>query len=432
MPTVRVVLANAAHQDWEIEHIDVKSAYLNAPLKETVYMKPQRGVLKPGQEGKVLRLLKGLYGLKQAGRGWYLEMTRVMLDELDFKRSAIDHSVYYRRVGDEHTIVVVATDDMALTSKRTVDAAKFKAEIKRFWEITDHGPIRWFLGFEIKRNCESRTISINQRAYIENMVEKFRLTAAKPVSTPMEPGAQFSIDQCPSSLNQSARMHGVPYSEAVGSMLWPVVVSRPDAAYAVGVLYQFIQNPGPAHWEGLKQIINYLGSTKDLWLTFGGRKDTLIEGFCDADWASQKHWHLISGFSFHYGLGAVSWSSKKQSIVSLSSTEAKYVAQMHAAKEGIWLKSFISEIHGRNEKPFTISCDNQGAIALAKDNKFHARTKHIDLRYHFICEAVEDGKIQVKYVPTDENVSNIFTKPLPRPKFSRFVEMLGLRKLERQ
>ena len=248
----------------------------------------------------------------------------------------------------------------------------------------------------------------------------------------MEPGAQFSIDQCPSSLNQSARMHGVPYSEAVGSVLWPVVVSRPDAAYAVGVLSQFIQNPGPAHWEGLKRIINYLGSTKDLWLTFGGRKDTLIEGFCDADWASQKHRHSISGFSFHYGLGAVSWSSKRQNIVSLSSTEAEYVAQTHATKEGIWLKSFISEIGGGEGKPLTISCDNQGAIALAKDNKFHARTKHIDLRYHFIREAVEDGKIQVKYVPTDENVSDIFTKPLPRPKFSRFVEMLGLRKLERQ
>jgi hypothetical protein len=172
-----------------------------------------------------------------------------------------------------------------------------------------------------------------------------------------------------------------------------------------------------------------LGSTKDLWLTFGGRKETLIEGFCDADWASQKHRHSISGFSFHYGVGAISWSSKKQGVVSLSSTEAEYVAQTHAAKKGIWLRSFVKEIRGE-QGALTISCDNQGAIALAKDNKFHARTKHIDLRYHFIREAVEDGKIEVKYVPTDDNVSDIFTKPLPRPKFAKFVEMLGLRKLE--
>jgi hypothetical protein len=430
MPTVRVVLANAAHQDWEIEHVDVKSAYLNAPLKETIYMKPPRGVLKPGQEGKVLRLIKGLYGLKQAGRGWYLEMTKVFLKEMDFKRSAIDHSVYYRRGGDEHTIVAVATDDMALTSKRAADAEKFKSEIRKFWDITDHGPIQWFLGFEIKRDRKARTISINQRTYIEGMVEKFRLTNAKPVSTPMEPGAQFSIDQCPSTLNQSAKMRGVPYSEAIGSVLWPVVVSRPDAAFAVGVLSQFIQNPGPAHWEGVKRVINYLGSTKDLWLTFGGQKETIVEGFCDADWASQKHRHSISGFSFHYGVGAVAWSSKKQSIVSLSSTEAEYVAQTHAAKEAIWLRSFVSEIRGEKENPLTVHCDNQGAIALAKDNKYHSRTKHIDLRYHFIREAVEDGKINMKYVPTADNIADIFTKPLPKPTFKKHVELLGLEEIK--
>ena len=143
-------------------------------------------------------------------------------------------------------IVAVATDDMAVT-KRGKDAKKFKSDIKRFWEITDNGPIKWFLGFEIKHDRKAKTIAINQHAYIELMVEKFRLTNAKPVSTPMDPGSQFSIDQCPSSLNQAAKMRGVPYSEAIGSVLWPVVVSHPDAAFAVGVLSQFIQNPGQAH-----------------------------------------------------------------------------------------------------------------------------------------------------------------------------------------
>jgi hypothetical protein len=430
MPTVRAVLANAAHQNWEIEHVDVKSAYLNAKLEETIYMKAPRGVLKPGQEGKVLRLKKGLYGLKQAGRGWYLEMSRVFLKELGFTRSAIDHSVFYKHDSTSHVIVAVATDDMAVTSKRAVDAEKFKSDIRRFWEITDNGPIKWFLGFEIKRDRDARTIAINQRAYIENIVEKFRLTGAKPVHNPMEPGSQYSIDQCPSSLNQMAKMRGIPYSEAIGSVLWPVVVSRPDAAFAVGVLSQFIQNPGLAHWEGVKRVISYLGTTKNLWLTFGGSKESLVEGFCDADWAGQKHRHSISGYSFHYGVGAVSWSSKKQNIVALSSTEAEYVAQTHAAKEGIWLRSFISEIQGTKHGPLTISCDNQGAIALAKDNKYHARTKHIDLRYHFIREAVEDGKIKVRYIPTEENTSDIFTKPLPKPKFQYFVEKLGLKELK--
>ena len=141
-----------------------------------------------------------------------------------------------------------------------------------------------------------------------------------------------------------------------------------------------------------------LRSTKDLLITFGGQKGTMVEGFCDVDWASQKHKHSISGFSFHFGIAAISWSSKKQGVVSLSSTEVEYVVQMHAAKEGIWLRIFMKEIWGGEEKPLTISCDNQGAIALAKDSKFHVRTKHIDLWYHFIHEAVKHGKIQVKYI----------------------------------
>ena len=145
---------------------------------------------------------------------------------------------------------MVATDDMALIAKCAKDAERVKSEIRKFWDITDHGPIQWFLSFEVKQNRTARTVSINQQAYIESMVEKFRLTSAKPVNTPMEPGAQFSVDQSSSSLSQTAKMHGVPYTEAISSVLWPVVVLRPDVAYAVGVLSQFIQNPGPAHWEG--------------------------------------------------------------------------------------------------------------------------------------------------------------------------------------
>jgi hypothetical protein len=126
------------------------------------------------------------------------------------------------------------------------------------------------------------------------------------------------------------------------------------------------------------------------------------------------------------GDGAVTWSSKKQAIVALSSTEAEYVAQTHAAKELIWLRTIIGELNSPFENPTTLHCDNQGAIALAKDNKFHARTKHIDIRYHFIREAVEDGSINMQYIPTNENIADIFTKPLAKAKFERFVQMLGL------
>ena len=152
----------------------------------------------------------------------------------------------------------------------------------------------------------------------------------------------------------------------------------------------------------------------------------MLEGYCDADWASQVHRHSILGYTFHYGVGLISWSSKKQSIIALSSTEAKYIAEMHAAKEGIWLKSSVREIIGGKAGALTVMADNQGAISLAKDNKFHACTKHIDLRYHFVREAVEEGKIKMKYIPTSKNISDIFTKALPKPRFSEFVQRLGL------
>ena len=183
--------------------------------------------------------------------------------------------------------------------------------------------------------------------------------------------------------------------EAIGSVLWPVVISRPDAAFAVSVLSQFVQNPGPAHWEALKHVIVSLRSTKDLWLMFGRQSKPAVEGFCNVDWRGQKHHHSFSGYSFQTGARAILWSSKKQHIVVLSSTEAEYIAQMHVAKEVLWLHSFLQELCSAPDDLLILNCNNQGVIAFTKDNKFHACTKHIDVHYHFIHKAVEDGKVVV-------------------------------------
>ena len=230
--------------------------------------------------------------------------------------------------------------------------------------------------------------------------------------------------------NQLARMNAVPYSEAIRSVLWPAIVSRPDITFAVGILSQFIQSLGQAHWEALKRVINYLHTTKDLWLTFSRWVSHLVEAFCDADWAGQNDCHSISRYTFYFGQGAVSWSSKKQHIIVLSSTESEYIAQTQAAKEAIWLKNFVSEICQPQEKPIEIYCDNQGVIALVKDNKYHSQMKHINLQYHFIREAVKDNIIKFEYIPTQENIADVFMKALVRPRFKGFVEGSGLRESE--
>ena len=203
------------------------------------------------------------------------------------------------------------------------------------------------------------------------------------------------------------------------------VGTRPDIAFAVSTVAQFSADPGLQHWEAVKKIFRYLAGTKKLALTFGDGKRSL-EGFTDADRASQEHRHAVSGYAFLLDGGAVSWSSKKQELVTLSTTEAEYVAATHAAKEAMWLRRFIQEIFRPLSRPTTIHCDNQSAIALAKSGAFHARTKHIDIRYHFIRFSVDQGSISLVYCPTDDMTADTLTKPLPSLKAKHFTAMLGL------
>ena len=193
----------------------------------------------------------------------------------------------------------------------------------------------------------------------------------------------------------------MPYAQVIGCLLWPVVISCLDAVFMVGILSQFIQNPGPAHWEGVKRIITYLGNMKNLWLTFGGCGNTILDGFCDADWVGQPHRYLIARYSFHMGVGAITWSYKKQYIIALLTTEAEYIMQTHTVKEAMYLHAFVQEIH-RLDKPIIINRDNPGAIVLSKDNRFHTWTKHIDIQYHFIQKEVEDGKITYQLMKTQQ------------------------------
>jgi hypothetical protein len=394
-------------------------AYLNAEISDEIYMDPPPGVLAEAESGKVCRLLEGLYGLKQAGREWYNQLRRTFIDKMKFTRSATDHSVFFRH-GPNSVVVAVSTDDMLVAASTITAVADFKSQLASHYELTNLGEIRWLLGFRIRRDRIARTMSINQCAYIESVADKFRLTDSKPTYTPMDPGIILSKAQCP------IKPIAAPYREACGSVLWAAMITCPDMLLAVGVLSQFIVNPAEVHWNALKWVIKYLLTTKDFWLTFGGHKCT-FEAYTDADWVSQPDRHLISGYALMWGEGAFGWSSKKQPIVALSTTEAEYIAATHASKEILWVRAFVAEFTPPIRAPTTLYCDNQSAIELTKDDKFHARTKHIDIRFHFVREAVENGVITPRYVPSDDNIADIFTKALPQSKFDYFVTRLRLR-----
>ena len=241
----------------------------------------------------------------------------------------------------------------------------------------------------------------------------------------MDPAIQLSTAQSPLTTEEYAVMKHVPYHEAVGSLMYATLGTRPDICYAVQTISKFNTKPGLAHWEAVKWIFRYLIGTKDLWLSYGSLMKEL-QGYADADGSMNEDHKAISGYAFMINGGSVSWSTKRQELISLSTTESKYVAVTQAAKEALWLHSLISQLFGITLPPTTLFSNNQSAIALMKEHQYHAHTKHIDIRFHFIQWVVEEGKICLIYCPTKEMVADSLTKALPSTKVKHFADAFGL------
>jgi len=242
----------------------------------------------------------------------------------------------------------------------------------------------------------------------------------------MDPQVHLMSEQAPSTAAEFAAMRDVPYCKAVGALNWAMLATCPDIAYAIATVVRFGANPGPMHWEAIKRIFRYLAGTCDLCLSYSKTR-CILKGYADADGSMAEDRHTISGYAFLINGGVVSWSSKHQEIVSLSTTESKYVAAMHGMKEGLWLKSLLSEIFGPFSSPITLFSDNQVAIVLTHDHQYHVCTKHIDVRYHWIRWVVEEGAMCLVYCPTNDMVADALTKALPSPKVKHFATCLGLR-----
>jgi hypothetical protein len=295
-----------------------------------------------------------------------------------------------------------------------------KLQLNEYFVLVDLGDINWLLGVSVTWNLEEKTIALGQQAYIEQIVACFGLTNARPDVTPMEPEADYHPDSPSVSSVLLTPAKKTTYREMIGSLMYCTTMTRPDIAFAMSTLSQYLEAPRSTHMKAVKRVICYLLGTKTLQLVLEG--DDLVAGFSDADWASQHHRHSISGFAYFVGLGTVSWSAKKQPIITLSSTEAKYVVLTHAAKDILWIHKLLQELTFLHSLslPTTLYCDNQGAIRLSKDSTFHGRTKHIDVHFHFIRQTVASGNIKLVYIPTEDMTADIFTKSLARVKFEKF------------
>ena len=383
---LRAILALAALEDLELESIDISSAFLNGDLEEEVYMEQPEG-FHQGAYDDFLQLLKGLYGLRQSPRIWHKKLDKVF-QEIGFAKVRCDHSIWIYQKDDVKIIIPVFVDDMTLASKSKEAIQRVKAELKARFKLRDLGPTTFLLGVGVERDRTNHILHLSQRQYIIDLLERYNHADCSPVGTPMDPGTKLTIEQAPSTPEEIEQMKTVPYIHAVGSLMYLAVATRPDIAYAVGVLARFNSNPGKAHWNAVKHLFRYLKGTLDYKLTYGPSSSTTTEMFqtySDADHGGDKDSGRSTGaYVVKLGTGAISWSSKLQTIVTLSTTEAEYIAAVTAGQEILWLWNLFSELGYQTKNASTLYIDNQSAVSVAKNPEHHGHIKHLDLHFYWL------------------------------------------------
>ena len=425
--SVRSLLALANAHDLEVHQMDVKTAFLNGSLDCDIYMSQPEGFVDPDRPNHVCKLKKSIYGLKQSARCWNTTLDEY-LKSVGYRKSNADGCIYVKSMKDVNghisfVILGVYVDDIIPVSNDTALLKAEKAALCERFEMVDQGEIHYLLGMSIKRDRESRTLTISQPNYVEKVLRKFGMENCKPVSTPLEPGRRFQ------QLSPNDEPFDVQtYQQAIGCLTYVSTATRPDIAAAVGVLSQYMSKPSKDHWTGVKRILRYLKGTLKYGLKFSvHEEEPELFGYSDADWAGDVDTRRsTSGYVFQIGTSTVSWSSRKQATVAKSSTEAEYVALSSATQEAVWLRRLMEDLGREMAAPTTIYEDNQGAIELAKNAKYHNRTKHIDICHHFVRERVVSNEIQVIYCPTGDMIADIMTKGLAKIAFEKLRDLLGV------
>jgi len=432
---VRTVIALAASEDLELESVDISTAFLNGVIDKEIYMKipdgfEVEGELRDGEDPKrwVVRLLKGLYGIKQGPRLWALKLHSV-LSSIGFQRIDCDYSVYVYRRGDVKIFLPIHVDDLLLASNSSTAIQKVKTDLSAHFTIHDLGPVKSILGIRIERDRAARSISLSQPGYIQSILDDFNMHDCNPVSTPMEENIKLSVRMCPVDAEKKAQMAKVPYRELIGKLIYLAVATRPDISYAIGVLCRFVENPGPEHWGAAKRVLRYLKGSVGLKLVYSHSScDDRFTTYSDADLSGNPdNSRSTGGFAILIGGGAVQWGSRLQPHVSLSSTESEYTVASKVACEIMWMRYLFEEIGYDMARPSPLLVDNRSALQVAKHPEHQSTMKHVHRAYHWIRDHVSRGLITVSHVPGDLNLADIFTKPLGRLKFMRFRDMLGLR-----
>lgn len=421
--TIRFLLAIATKFNLGIQQMDAVTAFLNGELKEDIYMEQPSGF----QDGtnRVCKLKKSLYGLKQSSRVWSEKLNSVLV-AFGLKRSNTDQCLYFLMDDKKMIFVAVYVDDVLIFSNNETMTKQLKDELCRNFQMKDLGNASSILGIRITRDRAAGTIAIDQSQYINNVLDRFEMSNCNAVVTPMDLNQKVSASMCATTNGEQQSMGKIPYREAIGCLLFAAQITRPDISYAVNVLSRYTINPGKAHWAAVKRIFRYLKGTVNRKLVYG-TKASKIEGFCDADWASDiDERKSTTGYVFMLQGAAISWSSRRQPTVALSTTEAEFMSLVSAMQEGMWLQRIEQELFSNASKTLLLHCDNKGAIQLAINNAYSSRTKHIEIKANFIREKIENEIVKIQYIPTDEMLADILTKAMVGTKQTFFSKQIGL------
>ena len=431
----RTILATAAVNDLDLMQADVEAAFLTGVIDEEIFMKQPRGWEDAEHPDFVYRLDKGVYGIKQATRGFRTKMRGVFAAG-GYRLSDADHSVYIKPAGESgappKSVTGTWIDDSLSAGKKSDLKHVLKTMRGGGLVVKDMGEPAFMLGVEIRRDREAGTIHISQRRYILDMLEEFGMQDSNAVKTPLPANCALTKDMSPSTPEEVADMADVPYREAVGKLIHPANWTRPDIAYAVSQVSRYMKSPGREHWKAVKHIMRYLKGTAGLGIEYGGAGKASdaphLVAYADASWGDDRDSRRsTSGYVFILNGGATSWKSKLQPTVALSSTEAEYASATEAAQEAVWEIRLIKDVTNVDVGTVTVFEDNNGCIALAHDDRFHGRAKHIDIKYHFVREIINSKQIKLEPCDTEDMTADIFTKALGAKKHQKFVEMLGMR-----
>jgi hypothetical protein len=423
MATLRTFFALVACEDLECYHFDIKNAFTESHLKEQLYMKIPMGV-RGVKNGHALRILRSLYGLKQSARDWNLLIKSELLS-WGFQQSKADPCLY---VHVERGIrLLVYVDDIAAAAKSKDQLAWFYQQLSERFTAKNLGEISKILGMRVTRDRQQRTLELDQEQYLDEVLTKFGFPTAQHKDVPIPISG---YDNLRPATKDDKRVDPTWYREVVGSLMYAMVYTRPDIAFALGRLSQYMQDPAEQHARGVKGLMRYLRSTVSFRICFGP-KGKLIT-YSDADWASDRvDRKSISACVGLIGNGPVFWGSRKQTSVSTATTEAEYIAMCSTAKQGQWIAQILRDMGypeyvAENGMTVDVRGDNQGAIALAKNPHLTERSKHIDISYHYIRDLQERKRVDIKYVPTNKMAADGFTKPLPKFGFQRFMQQVGM------